>query len=184
MRIISGVDTPLTGNNLVTNASKYINASNDIIFYDAIPFEMLRTYETDPQVKVWIGDYPAVCKNLNCNYTYVEPEGNVTSFAYTSDTRELVLTGTDLPMNASMVRYVKFAHSKCSITAISNESLTCTLDYELVCGDHIPELYSIYGLVNNSDGLTNTTITCTADSVVPTTQLNLLGGDNLTLTGT
>lgn len=48
MRIISGVDTPLTGNNLVTNASKYINASNDIIFYEAIPFEMLRTYETEP----------------------------------------------------------------------------------------------------------------------------------------
>ena len=184
MRIISGVDDPLTGYNLVMNNSKYINASNDIIFYEAIPFEMLRTYHTEPQVKVWVGDYPAVCKNFDCDYHYVEPVGELTAFAYTADTRELVLTGTDLPVNSSMVRHVEFAHSKCTISAISNESLTCTLDYEPVCGDHLPQLYSIYGLANNSVNLTEETITCTATSVVPTTQLNLLGGDNLTISGT
>ena len=145
---------------------------------------MLRTYSTAPQVKVWVGDYPAVCKNLNCDYHYVEPAGEVETFTYTDGTRELVLTGTDLPVNASLVRRVEFAHSPCTISAISNESLTCILDYEPVCGDHLPELYSIYGLVNNSINLTASTITCTATSVVPTTQLNLLGGDNLTLTGT
>lgn len=48
MRIISGVDDPLVGDNLVANNSKYIEASNDVIFYEAIPFEMLRTYETEP----------------------------------------------------------------------------------------------------------------------------------------
>lgn len=95
-----------------------------------------------------------------------------------------MLTGTDLPVNSSMVRHVEFAHSKCTISAISNESLTCTLDYEPVCGDHLPSLYSIYGLVNNSVNLTDETITCTVTSVVPTTQLNLLGGDNLTISGT
>lgn len=184
MRIISGVDTPLTGYNLQTNNSKYIEASNDIIFYEAIPFEMLRTYETEPQVRVWVGDYPAVCKNLECNYLYVEPAGEVTAFTYTDGTRELVLTGIDLPVNSSMVRHVEFAHSKCTISAISNESLTCVLDYEPVCGDHLPYLSSIYGLVNNSANLTESTITCTATSVVPTTQLNLLGGDNLTISGT
>jgi len=184
MRIISGVDNPLTGTNLIMDNSKYIEASNDIIFYEAIPFEMLRTYATAPQVKVWVGDYPAVCKNLNCDYHYVVPEGEVTAFTYTDNTRELVLTGTDLPVNTSLVRRVEFGHSPCTISAISNESLTCTLDYEPVCGDHLPELYSTYGLVNNSVNLTASTITCTATSVVPTTQLNLLGGDNLTISGT
>jgi len=184
MRIISGVDNPLTGTNLIMDNSKYIEASNDIIFYEAIPFEMLRTYATAPQVKVWVGDYPAVCKNLNCDYHYVVPEGEVTDFTYTDNTRELVLTGTDLPVNTSLVRRVEFGHSPCTISAISNESLTCTLDYEPVCGDHLPELYSTYGLVNNSVNLTASTITCTATSVVPTTQLNLLGGDNLTISGT
>jgi hypothetical protein len=163
------LDWALTGTNMVHNNTKYVEASNDIIFYETIPFEMLRTYETEPQVTVWIGDYPAVCKNLECDYLYVEPAGEVTAFTYTAGTKELVLTGTDLPVNSSMVRHVEFAHSKCTISAISNESLTCTLDYEPVCGDHLPELYSIYGLVNNSVNLTTTTITCTATSVVPTT---------------
>jgi hypothetical protein len=48
MRIISGVDTPLGGDKLVSNNYKYVNASDDVIFYEAIPFEMLRTYETEP----------------------------------------------------------------------------------------------------------------------------------------
>jgi hypothetical protein len=64
MKIISGVDEPLTGANLVSNNTKFIEADQNLIFYEAIPFEMLRTYETKPQIKVQVGDYPAVCKNL------------------------------------------------------------------------------------------------------------------------
>ena len=52
MRIISGVDTPLSNPKLVFNQSKIINATNDLVFYEAIPFEMLRTFETAPQVEV------------------------------------------------------------------------------------------------------------------------------------
>ena len=89
-----------------------------------------------------------------------------------------------MPANTSLVRYVEFAYSKCTVSAISNESLSCKLDNEPVCGDHLPKLYSTYGLVNNSVNLTETTITCTVSSVQPTTQLNLLGGDNLTISGT
>jgi len=48
MRIISGVDSPLTGENLVWNQTKTIEADNNHIFYEAIPFDMLRTYETSP----------------------------------------------------------------------------------------------------------------------------------------
>ena len=52
MRIISGVDTPLTHTKLAYNQSKIVNATNDLVFYEAIPFEMLRTFETNPQVEV------------------------------------------------------------------------------------------------------------------------------------
>lgn len=45
-------------------------------------------------------------------------------------------------------------------------------------------LYHKHGLVNNSHNISAQTIECTIDSVHPTTQLNLLGGDNLTITGT
>lgn len=53
MRIVSGIDTPLTGGNsseaepLEYNHTKIINAS-DTLYYESVPFEMLRTYETNP----------------------------------------------------------------------------------------------------------------------------------------
>lgn len=184
MKIISGVEDPLVGaDTLVSNNTVMVNASTSI-FYEAIPFEMLRTYETDPQVLVTVGDYPAVCKNLTCDFHYIEPEGEVTSFTYTAGTRQLDLAGTNLPANSSMIRYVEFAHSLCTITDATNASVTCTLDHEPVCGDHVPQLVAKQGLVLNSADVVAETITCTISSVVPTTQLNLLGGDNLTISGT
>jgi hypothetical protein len=50
MKIINGVDTPLSDDSeveLVQNHTKVVNAS-DNIFYENIPFEMLRTFETEP----------------------------------------------------------------------------------------------------------------------------------------
>lgn len=147
---------------------------------------MLRTYETEPQVLVTVGDYPAVCHNLTCHFGYTEPEGEVTGYTYTPSTRLLELTGTDLPADTSLIRHVEFGHSLCTIdeSTVSNASLTCTLDYEPVCGDWLPQLVAKKGLVNNSDTLVAETITCTVASVDPTTMLNLLGGDNLTISGT
>lgn len=85
-----------------------------------------------------------------------------------------------------MIRHVEFAHSFCTIdeSTVSANGLTCTLDHEPVCGDWLPMLVANEGLVNSSSGLNPETITCTVSSVVPTTQLNLLGGDNLTISGT
>jgi hypothetical protein len=87
MRIVSGLDQPLTGgdpadtNAMEYNGTKMVEASTNL-FYEVVPFEMLRTFETQPQVIVNVGDYPAVCKNLTCNYHYVVPEGEVTAFTF------------------------------------------------------------------------------------------------------
>jgi len=76
MKIISGVDSELTGGDGVTplefNATKIVNSSTNL-FYDVVPFEMLRSYETQPQVIVNVGEYPAICKNLTCDYHYIVP---------------------------------------------------------------------------------------------------------------
>lgn len=108
----------------------------------------------------------------------------MTAYTFTTSTNVLTLTGTNLPENDSLIRHVEFAHSKCSISAATNTSLTCTLDHTPVCGSHLPNLVSNYGNINNTASLTATVIGCTATSIVPTTQLNLLGGDNLTISGT
>jgi hypothetical protein len=151
---------------------------------------MLRTYETEPQVLVKVGEHPAVCHNLTCNFGYTTPVGEVTDYSYDTSTKTLVLKGTDLPLNTSDIRYIKFAHSKCSVSSISNTTtenktdITCVLDNDPTCGTHFPYLVSKWGNVNNSALLNETVIGCTASAVVPTTQLNHLGGDNLTLSGT
>lgn len=182
MRIVSGVDSPLTGSNLTAVTYNAVNASTSI-FYDAIPFEMLRTYETDPQVIVHVGDYPAVCKNLSCHYNYIVPLGEVTNFTFTESSKELKLFGTAFPNDTSEIRYVEFAHTTCGVTGLNETSLNCTLVSEPVCGDHVPSLVTNQGLVLNNANMSAATINCTIASVHPTTKLNLLGGDNLTFTG-
>lgn len=72
MRIMSGTDTPLSGVNHSFYSNKTVEASTNL-FYEAVPFEMLRTYETKPQVLVTVGDYPAVCHNLTCHFNYSVP---------------------------------------------------------------------------------------------------------------
>jgi hypothetical protein len=50
MKIINGVDAPLSDDSSVEfsqNQTKAVNAS-DNIFYEIVPFEMLRTFETEP----------------------------------------------------------------------------------------------------------------------------------------
>jgi hypothetical protein len=49
--ILSGNVTALTGDKIVfTNT--VVNSKSDNIFYPAIPYELLRTVETKPQLKV------------------------------------------------------------------------------------------------------------------------------------
>lgn len=174
MKIVSGVGKPLVQGATVSaadleyNSTKVVNASQSL-FFESIPFEMLRTHETKPQVIVQVGDFPAVCKNLTCHFNYTVPEGNVTGFTYTAASKQLQLQGVGLPANASLIRHVEFAHSLCTVSQADNASLTCTLDHEPVCGSHLPKLVAKRGLVNNSASLVAETITCTVASVNPTT---------------
>jgi hypothetical protein len=78
--IVNDTETPLTGNLTVFKETNVPYSTN--LWYDPIPFEMLKTYETEPQVLVQIGDLPAVCHNLTCDYTYVEAVGEITAFTF------------------------------------------------------------------------------------------------------
>jgi hypothetical protein len=175
--------TAVTGENVTYYANTTIPFGQNV-FYEPVPFEWLRTYETKPQVVVKIDGEPAVCHNMTCDYNYTVPVGEVTGFSYDATSMELTVTGTDLPQNVSMVRGVMFAKSPCLVTEATNTSLKCTLMYKETCGNHVPYITHQMGLVNNSASLTPLTVNCAVSSVHPTTQLNLLGRDNLTFTGT
>jgi hypothetical protein len=58
-----------------------------------------------------VKDLPAVCHNLTCDFTYLEPVGEITSFTFDETTSKLVITGTELPSDIETIRYVQFALS-------------------------------------------------------------------------
>lgn len=55
---------------------------------------------------------------------------------------------------------------------------------EPVCGDWHPEIYSNKGLIPVDSSVPKLTVDCTVTSIFPTIDLNVLGHDNLTISGT
>ena len=89
--------------------------SHKNVFYEPIPFELLRTYETKPQITITVDGQPVVCKNLDCDFSYIDPVGEVTSFSFDDGTDTLTVQGVDLPSINSDYRYISFAQSECEI---------------------------------------------------------------------
>jgi len=182
--IVPDEESPLSGSNITYTSETLVPYSSNL-FYEPIPFEMLKTYETEPQVIVKVKDLPAVCHNLTCDFHYTEPVGVVESFTFDESNNKLVITGTNLTETLDQIRYVEFALSTCTVdeSTLSNTTIECTLDYDPTCGDFVPKLTSIHGVVLNADDLAPQTISCSVSSVHPETGLNLLGGDNITISG-
>lgn len=79
--IMSDTVTPLVGINIQYNNTTPIPYSKNLL-YEPVPFEFLYFAETKPSIKVTVDDLPAVCgtNDLDCTYTYYEPESLITSF--------------------------------------------------------------------------------------------------------
>jgi hypothetical protein len=69
-------------------------------------------------------------------------------------------------------------------TTYSETNIECTLSLDPTCGIHKPVLTSIYGIIPNDVALEGKQVDCTVSGVIPNTELNLLGADNITLSGT
>lgn len=93
--ILADTDAPLTGSQIFYNASVLEPYSTNI-FYEPIPFEMLKTYETAPQVVVTVDDLPAVCHS-SCDFTHKAAVGEVTEVTFDEANKKVVITGTELP---------------------------------------------------------------------------------------
>ena len=50
-----------------------------------------------------VGDLPAACHNLTCNYKYIETNGQVQSFTFDQASSLLTLNGINLPTNISVI---------------------------------------------------------------------------------
>jgi hypothetical protein len=127
--IVTSENRPLTDGNFTSYSNVTVPYSSNL-FYEPVPFEMLRTYETEPQLIVTVGNQPAVCHNLTCDFTYILPVGEITAFTYTESTKKLVITGTNLPSVISNISSVEFALAYCTIdeSTLSDTNVECTLN--------------------------------------------------------
>ena len=156
------------------------------LFYQPIPFEFLRTFEEKPQLIVTVGDDPVVCHNLTCDFTYIEPVGEITSFTFTEATKKLVIQGTNLPGDLDRFDRIEFALQECIVDehTISDTMIECTMFYgEPTCGDYLPILVSRLGKIPIASGVAAHTVDCSVTGASPTLNLNLLGGDVISIEG-
>ena len=68
-KIHSSTDTPIEGENPVIENVMYEDFGPNI-YYDVIPFEQIRTYDTAPPIRVTVDGMPVLCKGTHCSYTY------------------------------------------------------------------------------------------------------------------
>ena len=97
--MVSSTVAPLQGNNLKFE-SKTIYPYGTNLFYNPVPFEFLKTFEEKPQMIVNVGDQPAVCHNMTCDFTYIETKGLVTDWKFDEASKKMVISGNQLPLLA------------------------------------------------------------------------------------
>ena len=95
-RVESSTTSIITGKDVVFSQRTILPYGTNL-FYNPIPWEMLRTYEEKPQFLVTVDEQPVACHNMTCDYTYVKPVGEITGITYDDTSRKLVITGVDLP---------------------------------------------------------------------------------------
>jgi hypothetical protein len=113
------------------------------------------------------------------------PEGNITSFIYDEGTMKLQMVGLNLPSVVENITKIEFALATCTLdeSTQSDVLVECTLDKAPTCGDFKPVLISSIGIMPVLPEVANQTILCSVASAHPTAGLNLLGGDNITISG-
>lgn len=168
----------------INNTARKIVEYGESLMFDPVPFEMLKTYHQKPQLIMNVNGQPAVCHKVDCDFSYLNPTEVVTEFTFDTTTKILTLTGTNLP-NKTDVYQIWYAQTLCKIGEVASETtIECTLQAEPVCGSFKPELISMRGIIPNSETVVDQTVECSVSSTYPLQDLNVLGGDNITFTGT
>ena len=84
------------------------------------------------------------------------------------------------------MKKIRFANTDCIYDAAASSAtkIECTLNDAPVCGSWIPEVYSVHGYIPVDASIVKLEVECTVTAITPNTDLNVLGADNLTISGT
>lgn len=178
--IKSATDTPIEGGTNLTYDSTTEQEWGKNLMFEPIPMEMLYTPATKPQVLVKINGIEGVCPDFNCDYVYTQPTSEVTAQVLANG-NELTITGTALP--TTDVRVV-LGNAECGTVTASETEITCTLNVLPAAGSWDVQVYDNLGLAPIAVGTAKIDVALVITSITPNTDLNQLGGDIITISGT
>jgi hypothetical protein len=127
--IESSTDTPLEGDGELSYHGEVLHEFGSSIFYEQVPYEMLKTYVDKPQVSVKVGKEHAICEKNNCGFTFTRSRSIITRYEYIKITKILIIYGTDLPEDSSEVE-VSFGESRTRVRSCSSTKIEVELEEE------------------------------------------------------
>lgn len=153
----------------------------ETVFMPVIPFDQVHSDAQTPQIFVHIDGMPALCVDLNCDFTYIASDSMI-STQVLADDDSLTLTGTLLPNdNTDKIRLGPVA---CSITTHSDAEIVCQLDDTRTSGEWRTYIRTEFGLIPNEiANADKILIPVVATGISPNIDVNYLGGDVMTITG-
>jgi uncharacterized protein YkwD len=133
------------------------------------------------------GDVALVANTAPATTTTTPTTTTTTTPAAPATCSNTIAGATNPGPKQSVVARIVFAHTDCiyDAAASSATSIECTLNAAPVCGTWKPEIYSALGLIPVASSFTDgIAVDCTVTQIAPSVDLNVLGYDNLTITGT
>jgi len=176
------VKDPFTGDKQsgVQTAGSVMTSASNNIYYPSIPFEMLRTKETMPQVQLTVGGVPAACHGLNCDYNYIAATGSITAFTFNTGSNLITITGNALPAQTE-IEDITFADSKCKIGSATAQQITCTLVRVPTMGNWVATIKTFKGKFPSTASPQAVAGSITQVNNLDT--INVLGGNIIKFTG-
>lgn len=118
---VDGSETPLSGpdaDSITYSATTILPYNGDSIVYMPVPYEMLRTHHSNPQIVMTVDSLPVGCRAVDCDYLYEDPAPSVSGFNVAGENSgdQMTITGTDFP---SELVAINFADTFCEVTSIS-----------------------------------------------------------------
>jgi len=96
--------TPTVGNN-IRFVSEVLRPYGQSLMFEPVGLEFLYSDAQKPQVLVDVDGLPALCLNLNCDYSYIAASAEITAQTFDASTLQLTVTGTSLPTSGLSVHF-------------------------------------------------------------------------------
>lgn len=174
----SSETVPITGQNVVYK-STVIQEYGENLFFEPTPLEMLYSDAEKPQVLITVNGIDAVCPGFDCDFVYVEAVGEITSQSLVDGA--VTIQGTNLPVDDISIT---LSNSACEDIVATETEITCTLNVGAAAGEWDVKLVDVNGLTPVESAVEKLSVGLTVTEISPSTGLNQLGGDILTIMGT